>query len=118
MFLEDPTSFMADFGSPVIFGSYTTTALFDRPDNNLLGGRSQSTEYRIEYPASDLPGLANGSTLLIGIGPGWGFDASGLRLAYSGCSSCAEASIFRVMGVPSKIDDGTFLEARLEKVET
>lgn len=108
---------MADFGSPVIFGSYTTMALFDRPDMDVLGGRAQSTQYRIEYPASDLPGLGNGNKVLIGIGPGWGFDSTGRRLKYSGpCPERAESALFQVLGSPDLIDDGTFIEARLERL--
>ena len=116
MFLEDPKSFMADFGSPVIFGRYTTTALFDQPAADVISNRVQSNQYRIEYPAGDLPGLANGSELLIGIGPGWGFDETGTRLKYSGRCHLPESATFKVLGVPGKIDDGLFMEARLQKL--
>jgi hypothetical protein len=69
MFPEDPSSFMADFGSPVIFGTQTTMALFDQPDHDVMSGRAQSTAYCIEYPSKDLVGLARGDVVLIGITP-------------------------------------------------
>lgn len=121
MFLETPTSFMADFGSPVIYEgdgpTQTTTAIFDEPDTDVLAGRAQSTGYRIEYPSTDLLGLSNGDTVLIGIGPGWGFDAPRKRLLYSGCNAAnARSAVFRVLGSPNKIDDGVFFEARLEAI--
>lgn len=119
MFLETPMSFMADFGSPVIYDgqgrAQSTMAIFDQPDTDVLAGRAQSTGYRIEYPASDLVGLSNGDTVLIGVGPGWKLDSNATRLVYCGSDpSSAESATFRVLGSPNKIDDGVFFEARLE----
>lgn len=121
MFLETPTSFMADFGSPVIYDgqerTQSTFAIFDQPDTDVLAGRAQSTGYRIEYPATDLVGLSNGDTLLIGIGSGWSLDATRTRLKYSGCDAAnSQSAVFRVLGSPNKIDDGVFFEARLEAI--
>jgi hypothetical protein len=117
MFLEDPSSFMADFGSPVIFGTQTTLALFDQPDTDVIRGRSQSTGYTIEYPATDLRGLAFGDVVLIGITPGWGFDATGKRLKFNGrCAESAESAQFKVLGPPDLIDDGMFRRAELERL--
>lgn len=116
MFLESPASFMADFGSPVIFGAYRTMALFDQPDKEILRGRAQSTGYMITYPATDLVGLGNESTVLIGITPGWIFDPTG-RLQFIGpCPDRADSGTFKVLGTPSLLDDGGFLEARLERI--
>lgn len=107
---------MADFGSPVIFGSYATMALFDQPDTDIVSGHVQSTGYRIEYPATDLPGLSQGDSLLIGIGSGWSLTADN-RLQYTGpYPDGAQSATFRVLGSPNLLDDGMFLEARLEKV--
>lgn len=117
MFPEDPSSFMADFGSPVIFGSQTTMALFDQPDTNVVHGRAQSTGYTIEYPATDLRGLAFGDTILIGITAGWGFDSTGKRLQFNGkCAASAESAQFKVLGPPDLIDDGAFRRAELERL--
>jgi len=91
-------------------------ALFDQPDTDVLSGRAQSTQYRIEYPRGDLPGLTNNSEVLIGIGPGWGFDSTGSRLLYSGACLSPESATFKVLGTPNKIDDGLFLEARLQRI--
>jgi len=119
MFPEDSSSFMADFGSPVICKrtGTTTTALFDQPDREVLGGRAQSRAYCIEYPASDLVGLVRGDTVLIGIGPGWGFDASGFRLKYNGPNpGSADSGEFRVIAPPDLLDDGLFMHADLERL--
>jgi hypothetical protein len=121
MFLETTASFMADFGSPVIYGgqgnTQSTTAIFDEPDAGVLSGRATSTGYRIEYPAADLIGLTHGDTVLVGIGPGWALDPAGQRLVYSGPDPAGgTSSVFRVLGTPNRIDDGTFFEARLEAI--
>lgn len=116
MFLESAASFMADFGSPVIFGGLTTTALFDQPDVDIASGRVQSTQYRIEYPASDLSGLTNGSVVLIGITPGYTFDATGLALLYVGSNPSPVSAQFKVLGTPNLLDDGLFMEARLQRI--
>lgn len=117
MFLEDPSSFMADFGSPVIFGSLTTMALFDQPSHDVLNGRSQSTAYCIEYPATDLVGLKRGDVVLIGITPGWKLDPTGKRLLFTGrCPETAVSGEFKVISPPDLIDDGIFIRADLEKV--
>lgn len=116
MFPEDPSSFMADFGSPVIFGSKTTLALFDRPDTNVLAGRAQSTGYSIEYPSGALVGLARGDVVLIGITPGWKFDSTGKRLQFAGTCATPESAQFKVIAPPDQLDDGTFMRADLEKL--
>jgi hypothetical protein len=121
MFLETPASFMADFGSPVLYRSQERTqgtmAIFDRPDTDILSNRVQSTGYRIEYPKDDLIGLSRGDTVLVGIGPGWSLDTTRTRLVYSGCDpDCSESTQFRVLSSPNKIDDGVFMEALLEAV--
>jgi hypothetical protein len=119
VFEELAPAFTADFGSPVIFKrtGATTTALFDQPDREVLAGRAQSRAYSIEYPASDLVGLVRGDTVLIGIGPGWGFDASGFRLKYSGKNSeSADSGEFRVIAPPDLLDDGLFMHADLERL--
>lgn len=116
MFDEDFRGFLREFGSPVIFGKQTTWATLDQPDADVLTGRAQSTQYRIEYPRADLLGLGNNDVVLIGIGPGWKFDAAGTRLEYIGKSHTPESAAFRVMGSPSKLDDGVFLEAKLQRI--
>ncbi len=117
MFAEDLGAFVnADFGSPVIFGVQTTWAHFDEPDADVLTGRAQSTQYRIEYPRAALVGLGNNDVLLIGMGPGWKFDSTGTRLEYTGMDPLPESAQFRVMGSPSKLGDGAFLEARLQRI--
>ena len=117
MLLEDPSSFMADFGSPVIFESQTTLAIFEQPDSQILVGRVQSTGYSIEYPATKLVGLKNGSTVLIGITQGWGFDSTGRRLQFFGpCPERADSGQFQVIGVPAFLEDGMFMRAELERL--
>ena len=116
MFAEDADAFLKDFGSPVIFGNLTTWATFDQADADVLTGRVQSTQYRIEYPRSKLVGLGNNDTVLIGIGPGWQFDATGTRLEYVGAESEPDSGYFRIMGTPKKLDDGVFMEAQLQRV--
>ncbi len=116
MFTEDAGAFLRDFGSPVIFGSQRTLALFDQPDADVLTGHAQSTQYRIEYPRAALVGLANNNVLLIGIGPGWKFDTTGTRLEYVGADPAPESAQFRVLGSPSNVDDGAFLEAKLQRI--
>jgi hypothetical protein len=117
MFPEDPSSFMADFGSPVIFGSQTTMALFDRPDHDVLSGRAQSTAYCIEYPSKDLVGLARGDVVLSGSRQA----GSSMRpeSAFSSQGCCPESAVtgqFKVISPPDTIDDGTFTRADLEKL--
>lgn len=117
MFPEDPSSFMADFGSPVIFGSQATMALFDQPSHDVLSSRSQSTAYCIEYPSTDLRGLKRGDTVLIGITPGWKLDPTGKRLLFAGkCADTAISAEFKVISPPDLIDDGTFTRVDLEKI--
>jgi len=117
MFLEDPSSFMADLGSPVIFESQVTLAFLDRPDTPIMGGRVQSTGYAIEYPANKLVGLKNGSIVLIGITQGWGFDSTGRRLQFFGpCPERADSGQFQVLGVPALLEDGMFMRAELERL--
>lgn len=121
MFLETTPSFMADFGSPVIYTGQGRTqsamALFDRPDTDVISGRVQTTGYRIEYSVSDLIGLSMNDSVLIGIGPGWSIDPTGSRLVYSGANQAgSESAEFRVIGSPNKLDDGVFMQAMLEKV--
>lgn len=116
MFSEDPTAFVADLGSPVIFGRYSTLAIFDEPDQEILGGRAQSTRYCILYPTAALPGLVNASTVLIGIGFGWGFDSTKTRMVYSGNCAEPDSGTFKVIGTPNLKDDGVFSEAMLERV--
>jgi hypothetical protein len=117
MFPEDTSSFMADLGSPVIFGTQATMALFDRSDHDVLGGRAQSTAYSIEYASKDLIGLARGDVVLIGITPGWKLDSTGTRLQFAGsCPENAVSAKFKVISPPDLIDDGTFTRADLEKL--
>lgn len=92
-------------------------AIFEEPDMDVLHGRVQSTQYRITYPRSKLVGLGNNDTVLIGIGPGWGLDPTGHRLLYSGSDPInSESAQFRVMGSPDILDDGLFVEAKLQRV--
>lgn len=121
MFLETPASFMADFGSPVIYAGQGNTqgtmALFDQPDTDIMSAHVQSTGYRIEYPQSDLVGLSMDDTVLIGIGAGWSLDPTRTRMVYTGANpERAQSAQFRVIGTPNLLDDGMFLQARLEKV--
>lgn len=121
MFLESPASFMADFGSPVIYAGQGTTqgtmALFDEPDTDIMNGHVQTTGYKIDYPQSDLVGLSIDDTVLIGIGPGWTLDPTRTRMIYCGANPArAQPVQFRVIGTPNQLDDGSFLEAKLEKV--
>lgn len=92
-------------------------ALFDQPDRTILGGRVQTTGYAIEYPATDLTGLSNGSTVLIGITQGWALDATRSRLQFNGSNpERADSGTFKVLGTPNLIDDGLFLRADLERL--
>jgi hypothetical protein len=116
MFAEDAGAFLRDFGSPVIFGAQTTWALFDQPDTDVLSGRAQSTQYVIEYPRADLVGLANNDIVLVGIEPGWKFDSTGTRLEFTGAGAAPESARFRVMGSPSRIEDGLFVQAKLQRI--
>jgi len=116
MIIEDADLFVRDFGSPVIFGIQTTWAILDQPDVDVLGGRAQSTQYRIEYPRAALIGLVNNSVVLIGIGPDWKFDSTGTRLEYVGSDLSPESARFRVLGTPNKMDDGAFMEAQLQRI--
>jgi hypothetical protein len=117
MFEEDLDTFVEHFGSPAIYGSQTAMVLFDRPDAEILTQRVQSTQYRIEYPAEKFVGLKHGDVLLIGITPGWRFDAGGTRLVYEGSHPAPETGRFRTLGTPNRVDDGSFLEAHLERIE-
>lgn len=117
MFIEDADVFVRDLGRPVIFGSLTTMALFDQPDTQVLSGRVQSTGYSIEYPASKLIGLKNGSQVLIGISQGWGFDSTGYRLQFYGADpNRADSGKFQVIGTPNMLEDGFFMRAELERL--
>ena len=65
--LEAPAAlFMADFGKPVVWGTYVATGILDMPDDVLMGGMVVSTDYRLTVPADALPGLDSQQTIAVG----------------------------------------------------
>lgn len=88
MFAESIASYLADFGVPAVWGAKSATVLLDKADEDVLGGRAQSTTYDITYSAADFIGLNHGDSLTVaGVG-------------------------YQVQTV-SQIDDGVFNRARL-----
>lgn len=47
------------------FGADETAVILDRPDTELLGGYSQSTDYQIRYQTARWPTLKGGDTVTI-----------------------------------------------------
>lgn len=82
--------FMADFGRPVVWGAYVTTGILDAPDNLLMNGMVVSTDYRLAYPAGDLPGLDYGDSITV------------------------DGVVFTVREARA-VDDGAFMHATLSK---
>lgn len=64
---------------------------FWQPNQPILGGKVIATSYGMEYQTADLPGLAKGATVVIG------------EVTYS------------VARMPTKIDNGFFSHADLQK---
>jgi hypothetical protein len=64
-FVENLSVFFEDFGVTVVAGALTTLAIFDMPDENVLGDRVQSTEYTIVFPTGALGTLEYGSAVTV-----------------------------------------------------
>ena len=64
MFAEDATLFMDGAEATVVHGSETCKAWFDLPGQDALGGRINSTDYLITYPAGALA-LVSGAALTV-----------------------------------------------------
>lgn len=96
---EDLGIFFNDFGVEVVFGNYTASALLDMP-TEIIGGRGQSNQYRMEFITAELPGLVRGSAITI----------TGV---IAGVMSTNVA--FTLREDPSLIGDGVMSEAMLSK---
>lgn len=62
MFAEDLTGYLADFGVPCVFASFTFTAIFDQPEtvDDFGPAKVQSAQYSIRFVTSQAaltPGL-------------------------------------------------------------
>jgi len=64
-FVENLPAFFADFGVTTVAGGFTTLAIFDAPDENVLGSRVQSAEYTITFPTGALGNLKYGSSVTV-----------------------------------------------------
>ena len=90
MITENLAIFLADFGVPCVFGSYTPQVLLDAPGQDLLGNRAISISYRIYFVSAQLPGLAFRSAITVN-------------------------SVAFTVNEVLPIDDGIWSEAKLEK---
>ena len=59
MFVENLPAFFQDFGITATANGYTTLAIFDAPDENVMGQRVQSAEYTITFPTGALGNLTS-----------------------------------------------------------
>ncbi|MBS0370200.1 MAG: hypothetical protein JSS57_13465 [Proteobacteria bacterium] len=64
MFAEDASLFMDGADAQVVHASGSCAAWLDMPGQDVLGGRINSTEYQITYPASALA-LTSGDLLTV-----------------------------------------------------
>lgn len=88
--VEDLGVFFADHGVVATFAGATASVIFDRPDEEILGRRVQSTGYLMTYPRTVFAALARGSVVSIG---GVSYTVQTIRT----------------------IDDGEILQAELER---
>lgn len=63
MFQEDLSVYLADFGIEVITGSASDKAIFDAPDQDVVGGMQLITEYQITYPDGQFPLIKKGVSI-------------------------------------------------------
>ena len=56
---------MADFGKPVVWGTYVASGILDMPEDLLMGGMVVSTDYRLTLPADALPGIDSQEALTV-----------------------------------------------------
>jgi hypothetical protein len=70
--------------------SQSALVILDSPDEDILGGMGQSTEYRIQYAAGQLAGLKRGEELVIGA---YSYDVREVRAIDDG--QVVEASLSR-----------------------
>ena len=96
-FQETLPTFFLDFGITVTAGSVSTLAIFDAPDNTVLGERVQSAEYSITYIAGSLGALAYHSAVAVSGTPGAQFDGN-----------------YQLRAIPERVEDGQMQKARLE----
>lgn len=97
MFQESLPTFFLDFGVTVTAGSNSTLAIFDAPDNTVLGERVQSAEYSITYIAGALGSLAYHSAVTVSGTPNGQFDGN-----------------YQLRGNPVGVEDGQMQKAMLE----
>jgi hypothetical protein len=64
-FTEDLSVYLADFGKPVVWGSYSTLGLKNEPGAEGLGGFAVSNDPQITYITSELPGLTAGESITV-----------------------------------------------------
>jgi len=95
-FVEDLPAFFLDFGVMVTAGSLSTPAIFDAPDDSVLGERVVSAQYSITFVAGKLGALGYLSTVEVSGSPEGQFDGT-----------------YRVRVVTS-IEDGRLQRATLE----
>lgn len=76
MFTEDLSAFFQDFAVLVTAGSLSTPAIFDAPDDSVLGDRATSTQYAITFVAGALGTLGYLATVLVSGTPNNQFDGT------------------------------------------
>jgi hypothetical protein len=64
-FTEDLCVYLADFGKPVVWGSYSTLGLKDAPGVEILGGFAAGNDPQVTYITAELPGLTAGETITV-----------------------------------------------------
>lgn len=65
MIAESPDLFLADFGVPVVFGSYTGMGILDMPSEIIAGGMVLTTDYQLTVRTSTFPGMDRGDSITV-----------------------------------------------------
>jgi hypothetical protein len=63
MFEEDLSVYLTDFGIDVVANGQTDKAIFDAPDQDVVGGMQLITEYQITYPSSQFGFIKKGMSV-------------------------------------------------------
>ena len=90
MVIEDLAAFFSDFGVSAEFGGEDAVVLLDMPQEEILSGMQQSSEYAMTYRQGDLPGLKSGDQGMV-----------------NGIAYCVRQT--------SMLDDGKLIKALLER---
>ena len=63
--ISETAVFLADFGVPVAWGSYSGKGILDMPSEIIAGGMVLTTDYQLTIKTSDFPGLIRGDSITV-----------------------------------------------------